>query len=69
MIHYLELLDILGLALAQVVRYDTPAYLQVIIADHLRSFKLLYPEASVIPKMHFMVHIPRYLDQYVCNTK
>lgn len=61
--HYLELLDILELVLSQVVRPDTPAYLQVVLESHLTQFQCLYPNAPVIPKMHFLVHIPRYLDR------
>lgn len=62
-LHYLELLDIIDLVFAQVVRPDTPAYLMEILEAHLLLFKKLYPEASVIPKMHFLIHIPSYLDQ------
>lgn len=61
--HYLELLDILELALSQVVREDTPPFLQVTIESHLEMFKSLYPAASIIPKMHFLVHLPLYLHQ------
>ena len=61
--HYLELLDILDLIFAQVVRPDTPSYLQVTLENHLSEFQLLYPDASIIPKMHFLVHIPCFLDR------
>ena len=60
-LHYLE--DILDLVFSHVVRSDTPAYLQETLEAHLLQFKVLYPGASVIPKMHFLIHIPRYLEQ------
>lgn len=62
--HYLELLDILDLTFAQVVRPDTPSYLQVTLESHLMEFQALYPYASIIPKMHFLIHIPNFLDRY-----
>lgn len=62
-LHYLELLQMLELIFSPIVRPDTPAYLQVKIEDHLLKFKELYPDASIIPKIHFLVHVPCYLDQ------
>ena len=61
--HYVELLGILDLTFAQVVRPDAPSYLQVTLENHLTEFRVLYPTASVIPKMHFLVHIPNFLDR------
>ena len=62
--HYLELLDIV---FAQVVRPDTPAYVQVTIENHVMEFKILYPDASIIPKIHFLIHIARFLEWYLLS--
>ena len=35
------------------------SYLSVLINDHHNVFTQLYPDESVIPKMHSMVHTPR----------
>ncbi len=42
---------------------DDAAYLQALISDHHEEFCRAYPEASVMPKMHFMVHMPRLMLQ------
>lgn len=62
-LHYLELLDILDLVFAQVVRPDTPSYLQVTLENHITDFRDLYPHASIIPKIHFLLHIARFFDR------
>ena len=41
------------------------SYLRALIHDHHEVFCKLYPGHSVIPKMHFMVHTPRLMFQYV----
>lgn len=35
------------------------------IETNLQEFTALYPHASVIPKMHFILHIARYIERYV----
>lgn len=37
------------------------AYVKVRIQEHHKTFRELYPEASVIPKMHYIVHMPRLI--------
>lgn len=55
---YNQLLQIMDIVLAPLVTRNQLGYLQVIINDHHESFKLLYPEASIIPKMHYLIHFP-----------
>lgn len=62
-LHYLKLLDIMDLVFSPTVQPETPAYLQVLINGHIETFTELYPNASVIPKIHFLAHVPRYLDE------
>ena len=62
-LHYLQLLDIVDLVCASSVQPHTPPYLQVLIAENLETFTELYPANSVIPKMHYLLHIPRYLHR------
>jgi len=52
------MMDIVDLLFAPVISDDKVAYLSVLISDHHSTFVDLYPEHSVIPKMHFMVHMP-----------
>ena len=37
---------------------DDVPYLRVLIEEHHTLFKGLYPAASIIPKMHYVIHIP-----------
>ena len=40
---------------------DEIGYLQMLIIDHHTNFVQLYPECTVTPKMHYMVHMPRLI--------
>ena len=57
--HYTSLLQIVQYALAPEINKDEVALLQVLITNFLSEFTDIYPGASVIPKMHYMLHIPR----------
>ena len=48
--------------LPQVIE-DQAAYVATLISDHHQDFCELYPDHSIIPKMHFMVHMPRLMIQ------
>lgn len=63
--HFLQLLDIIEYTLSPTVHSYAPAYLAVLIQENLETYKTLYPEASFIPKMHYLVHVPQYLERYV----
>ena len=54
------LLTIVDYVLAPVVSKDCIAYLRVLIDDHHQSFKALYPNYRLTPKMHYLVHYPDY---------
>ncbi len=60
---FLLLLQIVDLTLAPAIHIDTVAYLRVLIDEHHTTFKELYPDYSVIPKMHYMVHYPQQILQ------
>ncbi|XP_028407455.1 uncharacterized protein LOC114530067 [Dendronephthya gigantea] len=55
---FLKLLEITAICLSPVVSQEQIAYLQVLIEEHHSEFCHLYPESSIIPKMHFMIHMP-----------
>ena len=59
--NFLDLLAILDLLLAPEITEDLVAHLSVLISDHHQQFKELYPHASIIPKMHYLVHTPRLI--------
>lgn len=56
----MEIVDIL---FAQAITIDLLQYLARLIEGHHLGFTNLYPSESVIPKMHFMVHMPRLMEQ------
>ena len=50
--------NIVQLCSAPAIRIDDVPYLRVLIEKHHTLFKRLYPEASIIPIMHYVIHIP-----------
>ena len=61
--HFIEVTEILDYVLAPTVREDISDHLVEAISISLLDFQQLYPDASFLPKMHYMTHIPRYLKQ------
>ena len=58
---FLQLMDIVDLLFCPKTTKDHAAYLATLISDHHSNFCRLYPTKSVIPKMHFMIHMPRLM--------
>ncbi|XP_068691920.1 uncharacterized protein [Montipora foliosa] len=56
---FLDLMHIVDILFSPVTSKGLAMYLKVLIRDFLEEFKALFPESSIIPKMHFMVHYPR----------
>ena len=63
--NFLLLLDIVDIMFARRITDDTPGVLHHKIEEHHTNFTVLYPDQSVIPKMHFLVHAPRIMMEYV----
>lgn len=61
--HFIELLDIVDLIFSPTVHPNTPGYLEVTIEENLETFVTLYGDASIIPKMHFLIHVPCLLER------
>ena len=58
---FLLFLQIMDITLAPAIHVDTIAYLQTLTSDHHTTFKELYPDCSIIPKMHYMIHYPQQI--------
>ena len=58
---FLLLPDILQLCMARVSSYSQAAYLKALIYDYHILFVRCYPNVSVTPKMHYMVHFPQQI--------
>jgi len=59
--NFLLMMEIVDRLFSSRVSEDTAVYLGVLIDEHHTAFTSLYPNESVIPKMHFMVHMPRLI--------
>ena len=58
---YLLLLEIVDILFAPDVTAEYISLLSVLIQDHHNDFVVIYPAASVTPKMHYMIHMPRIM--------
>ena len=55
---YLRLWNITAVVTAPEIPRDDVWYLRVLINEHHEAFKHLYPDSSVIPKIHYTIHLP-----------
>lgn len=55
---FLLLLEILQICVSWIISVDLVAYLEVLIERYLSSFRECYPHIRIIPKQHYMVHLP-----------
>jgi len=62
---FLQLMDIVDLLFSPKTSEDYAVYLISLISDHHEVFSELYPDASILPKMHFCVHMPRLMIRLV----
>ena len=58
---FLLLLDILQVCTGRVTSEECAHYLSGLILDHHQLFRKCYPSASITPKLHFMVHLPKQI--------
>ena len=58
---YLQLMNIVDILFSPYITEDYAIYLSTLINDQHDDFCRLYPDSSVIPKMHFMIHMPRLM--------
>ena len=59
--NFLLLLTITDYVFAPVATPDIVSFLHDTIRNHHEKFSLLYPESSIIPKFHYMIHIPEWI--------
>ena len=60
---YLQMMEIVDLLFSPELTGDHAAYLAALINDHHHDSCQLYPDCNIIPKMHFMIHIPQRIHQ------
>ena len=61
--NFLLMVEIVDILFCPNLCEDNAVYLSTLFSDHHEQFSKLYPDDSIIPKMHFMVHMPRLIIQ------
>ena len=59
--NFLLMLTITDYVFAPLVSEDTIAHLKILIQEHHDAFCTLYPSAPIIPKHHYVVHLPDFM--------
>ncbi|KAK3731628.1 hypothetical protein QZH41_015892 [Actinostola sp. cb2023] len=60
---FLKMLDITDMIFAPVTSANQSANLSLLIEEHHEEFKNLYPNCSIIPKLHYIIHYPRTMTR------
>lgn len=60
---FLSLLEIMSLCFARKITVNSVIYLKGLISEHLKQFKEIYG-ARIIPKQHYLVHIPSQIMMF-----
>lgn len=55
---FLILLDVLQVCMSRIQSTDLVDYLETLIEMYLQKFHECYPTANIIPKQHYLVHLP-----------
>ena len=58
------MLEITDYLLAPEITPDEVAHLKVLIETHHSAFVEIDPDSSILPKMHYLVHIPRLIIRF-----
>lgn len=70
-IHFLiELCELTLILLSPLISYESVQMLKLMISSHLKQFKELFPEKNVIPKQHYLIHLPSTIEKFgaLCNV-
>ena len=59
-----SLFEMMGIAFSAHISLDTVDYFKTAIKNHLQLFRTVYPDAPIIPKQHFLVHLPSQMLKF-----
>ena len=62
--NYIRLLQIQQLCTSPVATESTVESLTIAVARHNRCFQKLYPEFSNLPKLHYLIHLPKQIQKF-----
>ncbi|XP_051558169.1 uncharacterized protein LOC127443496 [Myxocyprinus asiaticus] len=54
----LKLLEIVKILFSPIIALPTLSRLKLLIEQHLKDFKQLFPDTNIIPKQHYLLHLP-----------
>jgi len=60
-LNFMRLFQIVLLCTTPYCSRETASLLRILIALYLQEFKVIHPNASFLPKMHYMVHFPQQM--------
>ena len=55
---FLQLWNVVQICTAPAIKREDVPFLRILLEEHHNLFKEVYPMASIIPKLHYMIHIP-----------
>lgn len=58
----IELIEIVQIVFAPVLTIATVSRLKLQIENHSKHWKELFPDHSVTPKQHYMIHLPSQIE-------
>ena len=64
-----EVIQIVNIVFAPVIKDEIVTFLRELIAKHLAKFKELFPDKNIIPKQHYLLHIPGMIRLLVPMTR
>ena len=63
------LMDIIHIIFSPIISYASLSNLKYMINDHLLLFKRLFPNCSIIPKQHYLIHLPTTMKKLGPSTR
>ena len=57
----IELIQMVQLIYSPVIKLDTLQCLKQMISEHLVKFSELFPDKNILPKQHYLIHIPEMI--------
>lgn len=63
-IMYIDLLKIVNLCVSYELTKEDISLLRHLVTTHLVSFRRLYGEQTITPKLHFLIHLPRQIEMF-----
>ena len=65
---FLLMMTIVDYVFVPVTSTEFLDYLKDLIETHHHLFKELYPSSPIIPKLHYIIHIPQWMERFFWHT-